>query len=467
MPPTYTFRFLLAATTLLVLFTSAYELARRWPSPVLTARRDLPGKIASLSVAGSPAPAAPRPPTEPVLPTPAAAVLPPALPALYAVPELVSGALFLAERARITELYRPHPLPLTFSRRRLVAHVRRYVGQVGPYPATVEFTWQRPDSVAGTCQLGRQPARVLELGTDRHRPAPAGWTGLALVQLTPAPAQAAGRWQLRGWPGPVLTGTWVAAGGHRYSLRLREHYAGAVPYDIERLVVQGGRSVALDEEPLDTRVPFQYHEYLCLLGPAGRHPALRRRLAPPLAVRRRQLRAAYEHERTYGGIEVRLNADYLLSYQATYLADPYGGRPQPGVKSHLVDLVSGRALTLASQLRPGYELPLRRLLTRHLLAEPLDDGGELNRQIAQRLQADAPLGGEPLVELPLWDYQELTDEDLLLTDQGLEASFSDVVVLGNLWSKHTPTTVIPYAELRPLVRPGTPLARLLRARGVW
>jgi hypothetical protein len=451
---------------MLALFSSTYELAQRWPRPVLPASQNLPGEKAPRSVAVSPALAAPHPLAKPIPTTPAIAV-PAPLPDLYTFPGLVSGALLLAERANITALYRPHPLPLMFLRPRLVAHVRRYVGRIGPYPATVEFTWQRPDSVTGTCQLGERPARVLELGTDRHRSAPAGWTRLALVQFTPAPAQAAGRWQLRGWPGPVLTGTWAAADGQRYRLQLRENYVGAMPYDIEQLVVQGGRSVALDEEPLDTRVPFQYQEYLCLLGPAGRHPALRRRLAPPLAVRRRQLRAAYEHERTYGGIEVRLNADYLLSYQATYLADPYGGRPQPGVKSYLVDLVSGRFLTLASQLRLSYELPLRRLLTRHLLAEPLDDSGELTHQIAQKLRADSPPGGEPLVELPLRQYQELTDEDLLLTEQGLEASFSDVVLLGNLWSYDTPTTVIPYTELRPLVRPGTPLARLLQARGMW
>jgi hypothetical protein len=355
---------------------------------------------------------------------------------------------------------------MTFSRLRTIHHVRRYAGWAGPYRATVELAWQRPDSVSGSCHL-TQPGRSLQLtlGTDRHRAYP-GRTVLTLVQEKPA--QVAGTWHLAGWPASVLTGTWVAATGHRYRLRLREHYAGAVPYNVERLVLQGGRSVALDEDPPDTRVPFQYQEYLHLLGPARRWPALQSRLAPSLAVRRRQLRAAYEHTYTYKGIAVRLNNDYLFSYQTLYL-DAYNAaaRPQPGVKSFLVDLRNGHDLTLASQLRPGYELPLRRLLTQHLLVEHLDDDGDLTRRIARRLQATAPPGGEPLVELPLRDDEPLTNEDLLLTDQGLEASFSDVVVLGNLWSHYTPTTVIPYAELRPLVRPGAPLARLLRARGMW
>jgi hypothetical protein len=372
----------------------------------------------------------------------------------------------MLRRADITEDYRPHPIPMTFSRLRTIHHVRRYAGWAGPYRATVELAWQRPDSVSGNCHL-TQPGRSLQLtlATDRHRAYP-GRTVLTLVQEKPA--QVAGTWHLAGWPASVLTGTWVAATGHRYRLRLREHYAGAVPYNVERLVLQGGRSVALDEDPPDTRVPFQYQEYLHLLGPAKRWPALQSRLAPSLAVRRRQLRAAYEHTYTYKGIAVRLNNDYLFSYQTLYL-DAYNaaGRPQPGLKSFLVDLRNGHDLTLASQLRPGYELPLRRLLTQHLLAEHLDDDGDLTRRIARRLQATAPPGGEPLVELPLRDDEPLTDEDLLLTDQGLEASFSDVVVLGNLWSHYTPTTVIPYAELRPLVRPGTPLARLLRARGMW
>jgi hypothetical protein len=406
-------------------------------------------------------------PTAQASPRRAASVLVPApvpvpLPALYVVPGFLPYPADLPERAHITERYRPHPIPLAFSRLRLVHHVRRYVGRVGPYPVTVALTWQRSDSLSGSGRLGG--TRFFQLGTDRHRTFP-DRTVLTLVQGKPA--QKAGTWHLTGWPGPVLTGTWVDATGHRSRLRLREDYVGALPYDIEELVLQGGRSVALKEDPQDTRVPFQYQEYLHLLGPTGQRAALRRWQAPSLAGRRRQLRAAYEHERTYGGIAVRLNNDYLFSYQTLYLADPYGGRPQPGVKSFLVDLRSGHQLTLASQLRPSYQLPLRRLLTRHLLAEPLDDSGELTHQIAQKLQADAPPGDEPLVALPLRDYQQLTDEDLLLTDQGLEASFSDVVVLGNLWSHYTPTTVIPYAELRPLVRPGTPLARLLRARGLW
>jgi len=356
---------------------------------------------------------------------------------------------------------------MTFSRLRTIHHVRRYAGWAGPYRATVELAWQRPDSVSGNCHL-TQPGRSLQLtlATDRHRAYP-GRMVLTLVQEKPA--QVAGTWHLAGWPASVLTGTWVDATGHRYRLRLREHYAGAVPYNVERLVLQGGRSVALEEDPRDTRVPFQYQEYLHLLGPARRWPALWQRLAPPLAVRRRQLPAAYEHERTYGGIAVRLNANYLLSYQTLYLADPCGGRPQPGVKSFLVDLRNGHDLTLASQLRPDYELPLRRVLTRQLLAEAVgyDDSGDMARRIAHVLKKNTLAGSEPLVELPLSIPESLTDEDLLLTDQGLEASFSDVAVLGNLWSRFTPTTVIPYAELRPLVRPGTPLARLLQARGLW
>jgi hypothetical protein len=416
-----------------------------------------------------PAARAPRPVILPRRPLPSA-VLAPApvpVPALYAAPGLLHYPEHLLQRADIAGDYRPHPIPMTFSRLRTIHHVRRYAGWAGPYRATVELAWQRPDSVSGSCYL-TQPGRSLQLtlGTDRHRAYP-GRTVLTLVQ--PKPTQVAGTWRLASWPASVLTGTWMDGSGHRYRLQLREHYAGAVPYEVERLVLQGGRSVALEEDPRDTRVPFQYQEYLHLLGPARRWPALCQRLAPPLAVRRRQLRAAYEHERTYGGIAVRLNADYLLSYQTLYLADPYGGRPQPGVKSFLVDLRNGHDLTLASQLRPGYELPLRRVLTRQLLAEAIhdDESGDRTRRIAQVLKKNTPAGSEPLVALPLSEPESLTDEDLLLTDQGLEASFSDVAVLGNLWSRFTPTTVIPYAELRPLVRPGTPLARLLQARGMW
>jgi hypothetical protein len=390
------------------------------------------------------------------------------LPELYTALERSESTDDLWQRADITQRYRPHPIPLTFSRLRTILHMRRYAGWAGPYRATVELAWQRPDSLSGSGYLTQARRRPLQLalGTDRRRAYP----GTVLTLVQEKPAQAAGTWHLAGWPTPVLTGTWVDATGHRYRLRLREHYAGAVPYDVERLILQGGRSVALEEDPQDTRVPFQYQEYLHLLGPARRWPALQRRLAPPLAVRRRQLRTAYERERTYGGIAVRLNNEYLLSYQTLYVGDHYGGgRPEAGVKSFLVDLRRGRYLTLASQLRPGYQRPLRRLLTRQLLAEAAADAasGDIVRRVTQVLKKDLPAGSEPLVALPLSAADQHTEEELLLAEQGLEAVFTDSDLLESMHYGGAVTTVISYASLRPLVRPSTPLARLLRARGLW
>lgn len=53
-----------------------------------------------------------------------------------------------------------------------------------------------------------------------------------------------------------------------------------------------------------------------------------------------------------------------------------------------------------------------------------------------------------------------------LTPTGLCAGYSDYA-LAAYSASYANTTTIPYAELRPLVRPGTPLARLLAARGLW
>jgi hypothetical protein len=209
-------------------------------------------------------------------------------------------------------------------------------------------------------------------------------------------------------------------------------------------------------------VPYLRQEYLHLRGAAGRRPALRRLQPPPLAVRRQQLRDNYEPDsRTRYSVEVRLNDFNLLSYQTSYMADPFGGRPQPGTKSFLVDLVTGDSLTIASQLRPGYELPLRRLLTAHLLHDYNHEDVDWEWQ-----QADRP-ATEQLVDLPRPERETLTDEDFLLTGEGLEATYSPFSVYNSPGGMPPASVLIPYAELRPLVRPGTPLARMLSTRGIY
>lgn len=97
----------------------------------------------------------------------------------------------------------------------------------------------------------------------------------------------------------------------------------------------------------------------------------------------------------------------------------------------------GQPLTVESQLRPGYERSLRPMLVCHL-----------------------PAG---LVDICLSKTQLLTtkpDAGMCLTWNGLEAAYEGPVKCGMV------SVAVPYRELRPLVRPGTPLARMLAARGL-
>jgi hypothetical protein len=108
-----------------------------------------------------------------------------------------------------------------------------------------------------------------------------------------------------------------------------------------------------------------------------------------------------------------------------------------GLDGFLFDLVSGQPLTVESQLRPGYKRPLRCLLARHLPAD--------------------------LVDISLSKYLLLTtmpDAGMCLTWNSLEAVYEGPIKCGIV------SISVPHRELRPLVRPGTLLARMLAARGL-
>jgi len=148
-----------------------------------------------------------------------------------------------------------------------------------------------------------------------------------------------------------------------------------------------------------------------------------------------------------------------------------GGKGDDWVEYYLFDLVSGRELTLASQLRPGYERPLWRLEQRHLLHDPQFDFINRAHQAAWNWQAASDKAAQPApgrAAVPDQVQDHTTPERL--TGSGLEITY----LAGSLYDSHEPggykrkhTLVIPYTELRPLVCPGTPLARMLQARGMW
>ena len=348
------------------------------------------------------------------------------------------------------------PRPLRYSRLANGLVYRRYTGVVAGEPVTAELGWVRPDSITGRFYQWRSGAEYV-LGESDHGP-----VGLALPVRRSAPDyRAAGTWRLARVPGVLLSGMWVDSSGQRHPFQLRESYHGAVPYTIQALTLSGGKPAT--DVANDCRVPRIRQEYLQVRGAAAGQAALRPLRQPLLAVRRRELLANLEPDgRTAYGVAVRLNDFNLLSYQTTYLADPFGGRPQCGSKSFLLDLRTGKLLTIASQFRPDYELPLRRLLTAQLLRQRLSDDDDEDWLWQHTDEPAAP----PLADLPRPERETLTEEDLLLTGEGLEATYSPFSIFAQPGGRPPATVLVPYRALRPLVRPGTPLARMLAARGL-
>jgi len=318
--------------------------------------------------------------------------------------------------------------------------VRRYVGTMGGQAATATLQWQTPDSATGTFYLHRGGP---EYSLTFSQP------GLAEVYDEQGDKEAMGRgtWQLTtSVASPLLVGTWRRA-GRVQRLQLRESYAGALRYTFKGRTIFG--DYRLPEHC--NFVPEMYHLLLALPSPQAAPPALRTRLAGSPAALRRRIWHDYDHHDgdatgTYRD-EVRLNDFQLFSYQTSSYVRSYGGTPDAGTQSWLFDLRTGEELDIDSQLKPGYERPLRQRLTWHFLHDP---GLEADRAAGFGDWTDDEGHPTSLLNLPN-DTEALT-----LTGAGLEAAYG----------RHT-LVLVPYRELRPLVRSGTPLARMLRARGLW
>jgi hypothetical protein len=311
---------------------------------------------------------------------------------------------------------------------RRVLQVHRYVGTVGGRPATAELQWYTTDSITGRFYL-HQSGTSYSLRYSKKRPGP---VSLGVMEEGYPEESAQGQWRLAGRLGrAVLQAAWH--NGHRtQAVILRESYTGAVRYGMRnRLLVDGTASVLCN--------------FFVLPAPASVRPSLHSLLSPGPKSQLRQLRNLTEGlTAVTHTLNVRLNDFGLFSYQTCHYSRMVDSTPDIGFESTLLDLTTGRPLTIASQLRPGYELPLRRLLTKHFLHDP-----EFDQDDRARLTRD-------------WDNPALADfpdMDLGLTETGLDAFY---------WQPMYPANVlIPYPELRPLVRPGTPLARMLAARKLW
>jgi hypothetical protein len=348
--------------------------------------------------------------------------------------------------------------------RRQPTQVSRYVGTIGGQLVTAELRWQRPDSVTGSFYY--QKGRAVYSLTCTKRRVGAKAVALAVAKLSHNGYQGelpTGQWRLSSrLPNAVLAGTWTRPGQPALPFTLRENYTGAVHYGMEELLLTGG------EAAVDDRVPTYQRDFLKLAQPAAVPARLQRTFASSPATRRRQMLAGREADAdVHVWLEIPLNDFGLFCYQTSYDALPFGGRHQTDNQSTLFEVATGQTLTIASQLRPGYERPLRRLLSRHLLHDATPELDEVNKEHnnawSWRNKKENPSQLVPLPELEVEGA-----DDLALTVEGLQASYSPYSLFespGGMMPTYS--LIVPYHELRPLVRPGTPLARMLQARGMW
>ncbi|MGI4864582.1 MAG: hypothetical protein ACRYFZ_11725, partial [Janthinobacterium lividum] len=349
-------------------------------------------------------------------------------------------------------------------RRPLLVH--RYVGTVGGQPATALLAWQNPDSVQGNFYLHRRgPAYTLTSG--RHRPA---YSVLDVFQENPAEGYV-GEWRLPNRPGSQLVGTWRGGPqGRSQAVVLHESYTDAVLLSIETTCLRGGWAAGYETGYAKCyNMPTVCHDFLRLPGPLAVPPALRPLLSPPLAARRRTTRAARSSEgQVEAKLSIQLNDWNLLSYKTTYttaLFPGYGTSDYALKGSPLFDLTTGQVWPLGRLLQAGYQPALARLVARHLLRDYKFRDYEWSW--AQKPASSS--ADDSIMYNTLWLRREIVPrpEAYVLTSEGLELTYSPCNLAENKSVHEGPTTVlVPYRELRPLMRPGAPLVRLLKARGM-
>lgn len=328
----------------------------------------------------------------------------------------------------------------------LTATTRRYVGTVGPLPVVLALTVA--DSVQGSYYYQGRGGR-LRLRASRAR------TGqpLTLRETDPETGRPTGRWQTRQPAGPVLSGSWHSPDGRRQlPFTLREDYAGAVRYAIQtytQLLKSGACGLSGDQQ----FVASLAWDKVQLLPPTS---AVAARVQRRLDQEKPALEVCVETTET---AEVTYNADFLLSIE--WFRHEYAfNTPHPfGYYRHLTfDLRTGRPLALKELLRPGFELPLRRLLSERLRTDPGYADIYQGEIEGDSTQTRWPLGpdGQPLVELPRTGYY--------LTPMGVAFQYDTYEIA--MYVDGPQLVEISYRDIRPLVRPGSPLARLLQRRGL-
>jgi hypothetical protein len=176
-------------------------------------------------------------------------------------------------------------------------------------------------------------------------------------------------------------------------------------------------------------------------------------------VRRELARAAAEADEGCNLYTTSLDVDYndygLLAW-TEYSTQEFatGARPQHNIVSKVYDLRTGHTIVLEDLVRPGTDTLLQRLITRSILRRD-------NPDIEPEAGARMPVHAADLAPL---------STSISLTDGGLSFDYYCDEFAGLLLIGGSPIVFpvpVPWAELQPLLRPDSPVARMLRARGLW
>lgn len=356
---------------------------------------------------------------------------------------------------------------------------RRFRGTIGGQPVTVELTigpgGNSRDSAAtceGSYTYDRHPAGQLVL----HGPQPFyPQRSLVLTEADTAhPGIPTGRWQANQPAGAVLMGTWTSPAGKQIPFNLHEDYTDgqghlmAIRYEVvgeaAKVPCRPEREEGETKAEYRTRVAGYDHGYsqqfLHLLGPDTLRPSLQALQCLVPAARRQLVRAAAQEDDGCNLHKVFLNVDYnaygLLALTESWEDDFItGARPQYGARATVCDLRTGQALTMENVFRPGIDTLLQRLITQHLLHD-------VNPDIEPEPGMAVPMHAADLAPLP---------SDFSIANGGVEFCYDmdefqqhqEFLAGGANWF----SVDVPYAELIPLLRPDSPVARMLRQRGLW
>lgn len=353
----------------------------------------------------------------------------------------------------------------------------RYRGTVGGQPVTVVLTTFLPplaqdqaahaqDSIkcVGSYTYDRHPTGLLLLWS------PSPWRPGQPLLLTEADTarhrQVTGHWQAMQSGGPVLTGTWRSPAGQALPFSLREDYTdgqghvAAVKYEL----LQEGEEAPTPSErqPGESKTAYlartedltnsSNRDFLHLLGSDTLRPELRALQCPVPAERRRQLREDLGYP---GGIELRdeLTVTYndhgLLSLASFHEGDfKDAPHPEHGAGAITYDLRTGRALTIAELIRPGTDTTLSRLIMQHLASD-------------EHITADDLMSTVATDTMPV----PLPQQGLGVVNEGLAFTYTGSEILSIVYPPVT--LLVPWVDLLPLLRPDSPVARMLRERGLW